>query len=168
MLEQCIAEMERRYQLFKTCGAKDIQSYRHKTGAPLPTWWIIHDEFADWMQTDEYREQVPDLVNRLGIKARGAGIFLIFAAQRPDKDVMPMQLRAQLGNRLILRVDNAGTSEIAMGERNAGAERLLGKGHLLAKTGASPDLVPVQVPYISEQTFPDLVRLITAHHAPPP
>lgn len=164
MLNQGIAEMERRYQLFKTCGVKDIQTYRQKTNEALPTWWVIHDEFADWMQTDVYRDQVPDLVNRLGVKARGAGIFLIFAAQRPDKDVMPMQLRDQLGNRLILRVGNAGTSEIAMGERNAGAERLLGKGHMLAKTGATPDPVPVQVPYIDERTFPELVQLITEHH----
>ena len=165
VLNEAVTEMERRYQLFKTSGAKDIQAYRLKTGIPLPTLWIIHDEFADWMQTDVYRDQVPELVNRLGIKARGAGIFLIFAAQRPDKDVMPMQLRAQLGNRLILRVDNAGTSEIAMGEKYAGAERLLGKGHMLAKTGATPDPVLVQVPYIDERTFPELVRLISGGHS---
>jgi hypothetical protein len=62
---------------------------------------------------------VPDIVGRLSIKARAAGIFLIFAAQRPEKDVMPMQLRSQLRNRLILKVDNAATSEIALARRMA-------------------------------------------------
>lgn len=45
----------------------------------------------------DYANAVPNIVGRLSIKARAAGIFLIFAAQRPDKDVMPMQLRSQLG-----------------------------------------------------------------------
>ena len=34
------------------------------------------------------------LVSRLGVKARAAGIHPIFAAQRPDANVMPMHLRA--------------------------------------------------------------------------
>ena len=49
-------------------------------------------------------------------------MFLVFAAQRPDHNVMPMQLRANLGNRLILRVGSEGTSEIALGERGAELE----------------------------------------------
>lgn len=57
----------------------------------------------------------------------------MFAAQRPDTHVMPMQLRTNLGNRLILKVDNEGTSEIALGEK--GAERLLGKGSPRSGTG---------------------------------
>jgi hypothetical protein len=97
----------------------------------LPLLWIIHDEFAEWMMTEDYAEAVADIVGRLGVKARAAGISLVFAAQRPDANVMPMQLRANLGNRLVLRVDGEGTSEIALGEK--GAERLLGKGHLAAR-----------------------------------
>jgi DNA segregation ATPase FtsK/SpoIIIE, S-DNA-T family len=147
----------------------NIHAYRRATGEPLPTLWIIHDEFADWMQTEEYRDAVPNIVGRLSVKARAAGIFLMFAAQRPDKDVMPMQLRSQLGNRLILKVDNAATAEIAMGSKNSGAERLLGRGHMLAKTGDTPDAVFAQVPFIDmEHTIPELVRLIRVQHGRPP
>lgn len=35
---------------------------------------------------------------------------LIFAAQRPDANVMPMQLPDNLGNPLILKVASVGTS----------------------------------------------------------
>jgi len=161
MLGGLVGEMNRRYELFKAGRVPNIHAYRRATGEPLPTLWIIHDEFADWMQTDEYREHVPDIVGRLSVKARAAGIFLMFAAQRPDKDVMPMQLRSQLGNRLILKVDNAATAEIAMGVKNSGAERLLGHGHMLAKTGDTPDAVFAQVPFIDmEITIPQLVKLI--------
>jgi S-DNA-T family DNA segregation ATPase FtsK/SpoIIIE len=153
--------MNRRYELFKEAKVPNILAYRRATGKPLPTLWVIHDEFADWMQTPDYAKAVPNIVGRLSVKARAAGIFLIFAAQRPDKDVMPMQLRSQLGNRLILKVDNAATAEIAMGVKNSGAERLLGRGHMLAKTGDMPDAVFAQVPFIDmEHTIPEIVRLI--------
>ncbi len=69
---------------------------------------------------------------------------------------MPMQLRANLGNRLILRVDSEGTSEIALGEK--GAERLLGRGHLLAKLEGERDLCFAQVPFVD----PELAEAMVA------
>ena len=71
---------------------------------------------------------------------------------------MPMQLRANLGNRLILRVDSEGTSEIALGER--GAERLLGRGHLLAKIEGLPQLCYAQVPFIETEFIEEVVASI--------
>ena len=62
----------------------------------LPVIRVIHDEFAEWMLVEEYKEAVTATVARLGVKARAAGIHLVFAAQRPDANVMPMQLRANL------------------------------------------------------------------------
>jgi S-DNA-T family DNA segregation ATPase FtsK/SpoIIIE len=70
---------------------------------------------------------------------------------------MPMQLRTNLGNRLVLKVDAEGTSEIALGERNGGAERLLGKGHLAAKLVNIPSIVYGQVPLIDDE---ELARLL--------
>jgi S-DNA-T family DNA segregation ATPase FtsK/SpoIIIE len=168
VLGRLVDEMNNRYELFKQTRVANIHAYRRATGKPLPTLWIIHDEFADWMQTEDYKNSVPNIVGRLSVKARAAGIFLLFAAQRPDKDVMPMQLRSQLGNRLILQVDNAGTAEIAMGAKNSGAERLLGRGHMLAKTGDTPEPVFAQVPFIDiEQTIPQIVRLLRIQYRRP-
>jgi S-DNA-T family DNA segregation ATPase FtsK/SpoIIIE len=168
ILAGLVDEMNGRYELFKQAKVANIHAYRRATGKSLPTLWIIHDEFADWMQTEDYKDSVPNIVGRLSVKARAAGIFLLFAAQRPDKDVMPMQLRSQLGNRLILKVDNAGTAEIAMGNKNSGAERLLGRGHMLAKTGDTPEPVFAQVPFIDmEQTIPQIVRLIRIQYGRP-
>jgi S-DNA-T family DNA segregation ATPase FtsK/SpoIIIE len=167
-LENLVNEMNHRYQLFKEDKVKDYRDYRKATGKPLPTLWLIHDEFADWMQTEDYSKHVPDIVGRLSIKARAAGIFLIFAAQRPDNTVMPMQLRSQLGNRLILKVDSPGTSEISMGEKNAGAEKLLGHGHMLVKTGETTNPVFVQVPYMDMSDVPRIVQFLRLIHGLPP
>lgn len=161
-LERLVQEMDNRYRLFKEARAPNITAYNDKVDAAaiLPTYWVIHDEFAEWMLTDEYRSAVTSTVGRLGVKARAAGIHLIFAAQRPEANVMPMQLRSQLGNRLILRVDSEGTSEIALGER--GAERLLGKGHMVIRAEGEQGLVYAQVPFASEMFIADMVEVLRA------
>jgi S-DNA-T family DNA segregation ATPase FtsK/SpoIIIE len=79
-----------------------------------------------------------------------------------------MQLRSQLGNRLILKVDGPGTSEVSMGEKNAGAEKLLGKGHMLAKTGDTPQPIFVQVPFLAMKDVPMIVQLLRIIHNLPP
>ncbi|HEX5184967.1 MAG TPA: FtsK/SpoIIIE domain-containing protein [Allosphingosinicella sp.] len=159
-LSELVAEMERRYALFKSERVSNIHSYHQRSGKTLPAIWLVHDEFADWMQIDDYRAGVEAVVSRLGVKARAAGIYLIFAAQRPDATVFPMQLRSNLGNRLVLRVDSAGTSDLSLGMKGGGAERLLGKGHLAAILGGGTEPVYAQVPFIGEDELPLLVRAI--------
>ena len=160
VLTGLVAEMNRRYEVLRANRVPNVMELRRKCGATEqpPILWIVHDEFAEWMMTDEYREGVSDIVSRLGVKARAAGIFLVFAAQRPDANVMPMQLRANLGNRLVLRVDGEGTSEIALGEK--GAERLLGKGHLAARLEGEDGTITGQVPYVSPDRIAAIVHAI--------
>ena len=159
-LSELVAEMDRRYVRFKEVRVPNLAAYNAKVAFDqrLPAIWLIHDEFAEWMLVEDYKESVTSVVQRLGVKARAAGIYLVFAAQRPDASVMPMQLRANLGNRLILRVDSEGTSEIALGDK--GAERLLGKGHLLAKLEGERELCFAQVPFVDSHFAENLARII--------
>lgn len=162
-LEALVEEMDRRYRLFKAARVANLAAYNAKAASPsekLPSYWVIHDEFAEWMLTEEYKAAVTSTVGRLGVKARAAGIYLIFAAQRPDANVVPVQLRSQLGNRLILRVDSEGTSEISLGEK--GAERLLGRGHMLARLEGESSLVYAQAPFASEAFIERVVAAIVA------
>jgi S-DNA-T family DNA segregation ATPase FtsK/SpoIIIE len=159
ILEGLVEEMENRYRLFAQARAKDLPTYNAKSApeSRLPMVFLVHDEFADWMLDDEYKSAVGAAVQRLGVKARAAGIHLIFAAQRPDKDVMPMQLRENLGNRLILKVASEATSKIALDR--SGAELLLGKGHLAAKLNGEQGLVFAQAPFLSDE---DIVQAVEA------
>lgn len=150
ILEGLVQEMESRYQQFHNVRANNLTSFNAKSApeARLPLIFLVHDEFADWMLDDGYKKAVSTAVQRLGVKARAAGIHLIFAAQRPDKDVMPMQLRDNLGNRLILKVASEATSKITLDR--GGAELLLGKGHMAAKLTGEQGLVFAQAPFLSE------------------
>ncbi len=160
ILEGLVDEMENRYRLFAAARARDLPTYNAKSDPEnrLPMVFLVHDEFADWMLDDEYKSAVSAAVQRLGVKARAAGIHLIFAAQRPDKDVMPMQLRENLGNRLILKVASEATSKIALDR--PGAELLLGRGHLAAKLNGEQGLVFAQAPFLSDDDITQAVEAI--------
>lgn len=160
VLEALVQEMEDRYRMFAKARARDLPTYNAKVSVEerLPMIFLVHDEFADWMLDDAYKAAVGAAVQRLGVKARAAGIHLIFAAQRPDKDVMPMQLRENLGNRLILKVSSEATSKIALDR--PGAELLLGRGHLAAKLNGEQGLVFAQAPFLSDQDIEAAVATI--------
>jgi len=162
VLKALVQEMEDRYRAFAKARARDLPTYNSKVSAEerLPMVFLVHDEFADWMLDDAYKAAVGAAVQRLGVKARAAGIHLIFAAQRPDKDVMPMQLRENLGNRLILKVSSEATSKIALDR--SGAELLLGRGHLAAKLNGEQGLVFAQAPFLSDQDIEAAVDAVRA------
>jgi S-DNA-T family DNA segregation ATPase FtsK/SpoIIIE len=164
VLEGLVANMDRRYSRFRQVKVSDLMTYNAKvdTGERMPVLLAVHDEFAEWMLVEEYRDAVSAIVQRLGAKARAAGIHLIFAAQRPDATVFPMQLRDNLGNRLILKVESVGTSEISLGQK--GAELLLGKGHLIARLTGEAGLIYAQVPFVSNEEAAELVSAIRMNY----
>ena len=164
-LEALVAEMERRNRLLAEAGVTNLLAYNRKAGSneQLARIWLFHDEIADWMMIREYRDAVELNANRLGVKARAAGINLVFVTQRPDKDALPMQLRANLTNRLVLKVADKRNSVLVLDE--PGAERLLGRGHLAAKLSGEGKVILAQVPFASSEEIAELAELIRRAHA---
>ena len=123
VLEAAVTEMERRYQVFRAAGVANLARFNAAASPDeqLPALWI-------------YREIVSSTVQRLGVMARAPGIFLVFAAQRPEDRVMPVQLRDNLGNRLVLRVESPGTSMIALPHPASPG----GRGGFVARAAARP------------------------------
>ena len=68
-----------------------------------------------------------------------------------------MQLRDNLGNRLILKVASEATSKIVLDR--PGAELLLGRGHLAARLSGEQGLVYAQAPFLSD---PDMLEAVEA------
>lgn len=159
-LEELVAEMERRNHLLAEAGVTKLDQFNKKVPPEerLPRIWLFHDELADWMMISDYRDAVELNANRLGVKARAAGINLILVTQRPDKDALPMQLRANLTNRLVLKVADKRNSILVLDE--PGAERLLGRGHLAAKLSGEGKIILAQVPFIHEDEIFDLAEKI--------
>lgn len=160
ILEELVDEMERRNHLLAEQGVSKLSKYNQKVESSkrLPRIWLFHDELADWMLIDDYRDAVELNASRLGVKARAAGINLVLITQRPDKDAMPMQLRANLTNRLVLKVADKRNSLLVLDQ--PGAERLLGRGHLAAKLSGEEKVMLAQVPFADEDEITEASALI--------
>ena len=160
VLEALVEEMERRNRLLAEVGVTNLSRYNQRVAPAdrLARIWLFHDELADWMMNDDYRDAVELNVNRLGVKARASGINLVVVTQRPDRDALPMQLRANLGNRLLLKVADKRNSILVLDE--PGAERLLGRGHLAAKLSGEGKVILAQVPFANEEEIMELAKLI--------
>ena len=149
LLRRLVRTMEERYDRITGDECANIDQYNRKRDSSdqLPRVVIFFDEVANWMQDDEFKHDVESVINEIATKSRAAGLHLFMIYQRADNQVMTMQLRTNLGNRLILRLGDEGSSKIALGDK--GAERLLGKGHIIAKLG-NDEKIYGQVPFIGE------------------
>jgi S-DNA-T family DNA segregation ATPase FtsK/SpoIIIE len=147
VIERLIEVMNERYALFETAKVSDLREY-NDTASPnarLERKILVMDEFQDLASDKATAKPFFDGVKRLGAKARAAGVHLVLATQRPDKDVVPPLLKTNLGGKVALRVATQTNSRIILDE--AGAERLLGKGDLLANLGHG--LVRAQAPLVA-------------------
>lgn len=149
LLRRLVRTMEDRYSRITEDGCANIDQYnrKHRSSDRIPRIVIFFDEVANWMQDEKFRHEVESVIDEIATKSRAAGLHLFMIYQRADNRVMSMQLRTNLGNRLILRLGDEGSSKIALGDK--GAERLLGKGHIIAKLG-SDEKIYGQVPFIGE------------------
>jgi S-DNA-T family DNA segregation ATPase FtsK/SpoIIIE len=163
LFKKLVQEMEDRYAILRQAGVANIDQFNRRVGASgadlMPRILVFFDEVANWMQDDDFKAAVEPLINEIATKSRAAGIHLFMIYQRADNQVMTMQLRTNLGNKLVLRLGDEGSSRIALGEK--GAERLLGKGHLIAKLD-SDEKVYCQVPFIGEEEVFQLAEAIAA------
>ena len=145
-----VNEMERRYQLLREEGVRDIASYnkkikakgtkiavadaegniqQHEEGA-MPYIVIVIDELADLMMVAA--RDVEALIVRLAQKARAVGIHLVLATQRPSVDVITGLIKANIPARIGFTVASQVDSRTILDQ--IGAEKLLGQGDMLLLT----------------------------------
>lgn len=161
LIKELVGEMERRYERLQASECANIDQYNRAFGQkePMTRILVFFDEVANWMQDEDFKDQVEPLLNEIATKSRAAGIHLTMIYQRADNQVMTMQLRTNLGNKLVLRLSDEGSSKIVLNEK--GAEKLLGKGHVIAVLDGG-EKVYGQVPFLDEDEVKDLARAIEA------
>jgi len=147
ILSGLVDEMEDRYNLFKERKVKDLSSFNALPGVdPLSRVVLIFDEFADAMADNSLKKEIEGSLRRLGAKARAAGVHLIIATQSPRKDVVTGLIKANLPCKVALQVASGTESKIIL--YSMGAEKLLGKGDLLAEFAGKK--MRLQSPYADE------------------
>jgi S-DNA-T family DNA segregation ATPase FtsK/SpoIIIE len=154
ILEECVEEMESRYRLLKKRGKDHIQQL---VGADSRRRWIVvFDEFADMMSDKTTKKVLEPLLQRLGAKARAAGIHLILGTQRPEASVVTPLLRANLPGRIGFKVASEKESKLFLDEPDAAY--LFGKGDLVWKRGGG--LIRLQSPCVPKEEFDRYLKVI--------
>lgn len=145
-IERLVEVMEERYAMFQESRVSDIREFNEQVSPDrrLERRIVVIDEFQDLTAEKSSAKPFFDGVKRLGAKARAAGVHLVLATQRPDRDVVPPLLKTNLGGKIALRVATQTNSRIILDQ--GGAEKLLGKGDLLANLGHG--VVRAQAPII--------------------
>ncbi len=131
-LRMVLREMNRRYDLFKQVGVRNLDGYKtwaedEPEAEKLPHMVVIIDELADLMMTTP--DEVETLLARLTQMARATGIHLIIATQRPSVNVLTGLIKANVPARIAFAVSSMTDSRVVLDL--PGAERLLGRGDML-------------------------------------
>jgi S-DNA-T family DNA segregation ATPase FtsK/SpoIIIE len=153
-LRLLVEEMEDRYKLLASAGMRKIDDYNEWVAARaqekelspameepeledipkeadphhrLPYIVVVVDELADLMMVSA--NEVESSICRLAQMARGVGIHLVIATQRPSVDVITGVIKANLPSRIAFQVSSKIDSRTILD--GSGAEALLGRGDML-------------------------------------
>ena len=106
-------ELARRKRLFKEVGVPNLDEYNNVTETHLRRCIFACDEVAEVLDktglSTEEKKLIGQIENKLSILARQGrafGIHLILATQRPDANLIPGQIRTNLGCRICGRADS--------------------------------------------------------------
>ena len=163
-LAWAVQEMENRYATFAAKGVRDLKGYNEAVKnddeiGTLPHIVIIIDELADLMMVA--KNDVEDAICRLAQKARAAGMHLVIATQRPSVDVITGLIKANIPSRIAFAVSSQVDSRTILDM--VGAEKLLGKGHMLFYPAGAPKPTRVQGAFVSDSEVEKIVDFLKAN-----
>jgi S-DNA-T family DNA segregation ATPase FtsK/SpoIIIE len=160
LLQSAVSEMEKRYQRLAADGQTALKERWDAGLTDIPYLVLIFDEFADLILADrDAKKTFEELVARIAAKGRAAGIHLLLATQRPDRNVVTGLIKANLPLKICLKVTSSTNSQIVLDE--PGAEKLLGRGDLLCNAGRG--LVRAQSYFIPQ---PEFLKLFLGRSGP--
>ena len=191
-LKWLLNEMERRYQVFAKVNVRNILGFNSRKKGPvepppvaqelLPGVGalaaddgieiperlfhyivVIIDELADLMMVAP--AEIETNIARLAQLARGAGIHVIIATQRPSVDVITGVIKANLPSRIAFQVASQVDSRTIIDGK--GADTLIGRGDMLFSPPGTSRLVRAQGAFVSDEEVLTMVEYIKENNDPP-
>lgn len=165
-LNWLVKEMEKRYELLKQVGARNVASFNERKKTPeeseeipekLPYIVGIIDELADLMMVASQDIETP--IARIAQMARAVGIHLILATQRPSREVITGLIKANFPTRIAFKVASRVNSLIILDD--IGAESLLGNGDMLFLPPGTSTLIRTQGAFIRDEDINRVIRFIS-------
>lgn len=159
VLGELVSEMERRYRILEENGVRNIVSYNSRKGVDkMPYIVAVVDEMADLMMTSG--KVLEDYIVRLAQLARAVGIHLVLATQKPIVKVITGLIKSNMPSRISFQVASKSDSRVILDEN--GAEKLAGRGDMLASHPGCSELERFHGAWVSDE---EVTRIVEAIHA---
>lgn len=168
-LNSLCVEMDTRYDLLKSAGARNIKEYNNKFierklnpekgHKYLPYIVVIVDEFGDLIMTAGKEVELP--IARIAQLARAVGIHMIIATQRPTTNIITGTIKANFPARMAFRTSSMIDSRTILDR--PGANQLIGKGDMLYLQGQDP--VRVQCAFVDTPEVEQIVSHISTQQS---
>lgn len=129
-LKELRLEMQRRYELFREKGVRNLSGYNaalNQGEAMLPRIVCIVDNFSDLMLP--FRTEAEETLCALAVLGRGAGIHLVLSCLRAVPELITGSLKAHFSSRIAFMCTVAGDSRVILDR--TGAEKLAFQGDML-------------------------------------
>jgi S-DNA-T family DNA segregation ATPase FtsK/SpoIIIE len=130
-------EFERRKTLLTQARVENITRYNETHDEKLAPMVVVVDEFADLtdqLSSKKDREDFYKPIRQIAQIGRKRGVHLVLCTQRPSANLLPTDIKAQLGGRIALRVNEATSSRMILDE--SGAQDLQKYGDMIYKNGS--------------------------------
>ena len=178
VLQWCVSEMEKRYELLQKHKVKNIASYNKQVkellkknkkteeseiiDKPIPYIVIVVDELADLIMT--IGKDIERLITRLAQMARAIGIHLILATQRPSTQVLTGIIKANIPSRIAFKVPTKIDSRVILDAN--GADKLLGNGDSLFSSTGVGGMQRIHGAYIEPSEILDITKYLLTQPKP--
>jgi hypothetical protein len=146
VLRWLLAEGERRIQVIKAAGYKDIGRYNHHNRKKaMPHLVFMADEWADIKLEPRVGKEAEDLITNIASRFRAVGIHVILCTQTPKVEVISTRIKGVLPAKCCFSVPTNTASVIVLD--NTHAKGLEPQGRCLLQF---LDEIQIQTPFISD------------------
>lgn len=117
VVREVLGIVHQRQNLMAAAGRRMVYDFNEAADEPLPAVFLVIDETADFVgrDNDRFWEDVAEIAR----KGRAFGVFLVLAAQRTDRETIPMAVKNNLGIRIAMRVESIYDSRTILGDDSA-------------------------------------------------
>lgn len=153
--QQIIFKLEKlaidRQKLFAKSGVSKIDDYNARYhNKQLPYHLVIVDEFADLRN----HKEIIGSFDKVLRKGRSSGIFFILSTQRPTRDTIPGNLKANIQCHIAFRTTSKLESEIILGYGNQDAVKLNVPGRGIYQAYDMCEVQPMYIKNIDKVIVP--------------
>lgn len=146
LLERLIKIMKKRAKIVnREVKKRGVMGLTAKQVGLKPIYLVV-DEYAAAKASFKKPKELDNLMLQCLMQFRAYGIFVLYASQSPNSQVLPVQMREQFGTYILLGTANADTQRMTFGEVATTGTVPLGSGFYLTKTAQMPTPQRFEVP----------------------